>query len=313
MPHSPARTSEHALSHEAKGNHDTLVYRLAQMLYKLNLGESLEPAALAEEFGVNLRTIQRDLNERFAYLPLHKVDGRYRLEQAFLGKLNLRDIERFASLAGIRGLFPSLSDDFLRDIFDERIQGALLVKGHHYEDISSRLPLFRQLEKAIVTRCCIAFDYVRNEANKHYSGIEPYKLLNQQGIWYLAARDGDKLKTFAFTRIERLSIEDRPFQPDPAIDQRLREEDGIWFTEEQREVVLKVAAEIASYFKRRKLIANQVIEKELEDGGLILSARIGHANQVLPIVRYWIPHIRIISPESLQTELEEQLQGYLPR
>lgn len=297
----------------SKGNHDTLVYRLAQMLYKLNLGESLEPAALAEEFSVNLRTIQRDLNERFAYLPLHKVDGRYRLDQAFLGKLNLRDIERFAGLAGIRGLFPSLSDDFLRDIFDERMQGALLVKGHHYEDISARLPLFRQLEKAIVAHRRIAFDYARNEAPKHYGGVEPYKLLNHHGIWYLAARDGDKLKTFAFARIERLHVEEHSFQPAPAIDRRLREEDGIWFAAEQREVVLKITAEIAGYFKRRKLIANQVIEKELEDGGLILSARIGHANQVLPIVRYWIPHIRIISPESLQDELESEVRAWLTR
>jgi hypothetical protein len=29
----------------------------------------------------------------------------------------------------VRGLFPSLSDEFLRDIFDTRIQSALLVKG----------------------------------------------------------------------------------------------------------------------------------------------------------------------------------------
>ena len=30
-------------------------------------------------------------------------------------------------------------------------------------------------------------------------------------------------------------------------------------------------------------------------------------NQVLPIVRYWIPHIRIISPEGLQAELDAEL------
>lgn len=53
----------------ASDNHDTLVYRLAQMLVKLNQGEKLNPQALADEFGVNLRTIQRDLNVRFAYLP----------------------------------------------------------------------------------------------------------------------------------------------------------------------------------------------------------------------------------------------------
>ena len=59
----------------ASNNHDTLVYRLAQMLMKLNQGEKLSPQALADEFGVNLRTIQRDLNVRFAYLPLEKKDG----------------------------------------------------------------------------------------------------------------------------------------------------------------------------------------------------------------------------------------------
>jgi hypothetical protein len=46
--------------------HDTLAYRLTQILVKLNQGEKLDPQALADEFGVNLRTIQRDMNERFA-------------------------------------------------------------------------------------------------------------------------------------------------------------------------------------------------------------------------------------------------------
>ena len=40
-------------------------------------------------------------------------------------------------------------------------------------------------------------------------------------------------------------------------------------------------------FKRRKLIANQVIEQELSDGSLMISTTVGHANQILPIVRYW--------------------------
>ena len=148
---------------EKSGHHDTLVYRLAQMLVKLNQGEKLDPPALAEEFGVNLRTIQRDLNERFAYLPLEKIDGRYRLDPAFLGKLSTKDIERFASLAGVRGLFPSLSDEFLRDIFDARIQSALLVKGHHYEDLAGKEALFRQLEQAIVARRHVAFEYRKEE------------------------------------------------------------------------------------------------------------------------------------------------------
>ena len=292
-------------------SHDTLVYRLAQMLVKLNQGEKLNPQALAEEFGVNLRTIQRDLNVRFAYLPLQKTDGYYHLDPTFLGKLSTKDVDRFAGLAGVRGLFPSLSDDFLRDIFDARIQAAVMVKGHNYENMAGKETAFRSLEQAIVGRQHIAFDYQKDSGLKSYSGVAPFKLINHKGIWYLAARDGEKLKAFSFAKIENLRVLESRFPADPDIDKQLAEEDGIWLSDDKKEIVLKIDCEVAGYFKRRKLIANQVIEKELEDGGLIISAKVGHPNQVVPIVRYWIPHIRIISPEGLQAEMEKELTEYL--
>lgn len=292
-------------------SHDTIVFRLAQILVKLNHGEKLDPHSLAEEFGVNLRTIQRDLNERFAYLPLLKTGRFYHLDPYFLGKLSSRDIERFAGLAGVRGLFPSLSDDFLCDIFDGRLQTALLVKGHDYENLAGKEGLFRQLEQSIVEHRLIAFEYCKIEGLKHYSNLEPYKMINHKGIWYLAGKDGDKLKTFSFSKIESLQVSEQGFVPDSTVDHSLIDEDGIWLGVDKKEIVLKIALEAAGYFKRRKLIANQVIEKELEDGGLIVSTRVAHPNQVVPIVRYWLPHIRIISPESLQDEMEQELRRYL--
>lgn len=295
----------------ASDNHDTLVYRLAQMLVKLNQGEKLNPQALADEFGVNLRTIQRDLNVRFAYLPLQKTNGYYHLDQTFLGKLSIKDVDRFAGLAGVRGLFPSLTDDFLRDIFDARIQAAVMVKGHNYEDMAGKETVFRILEQAIVGRQHIAFDYQKDAGLKSYSGVAPFKLINHKGIWYLAARDGEKLKSFSFAKIESLRVLESRFPADPQVERKLAEEDGIWLNDDKKEIVLKIGSEVAGYFKRRKLIANQVIEKELEDGGLIISAKVGHTNQVVPIVRYWIPHIRIISPEGLQAEMESEISCYL--
>ena len=91
----------------------------------------------------------------------------------------------------------------------------------------------------------------------------------------------------------------------------LEEEDSIWLNSSKTEVVIKVAAEVATYFKQRKLIAGQKTIKELEDGGLILSGQIAHPNQIWPTVRAWIPHVRIISPESLQADMELQLKAYL--
>lgn len=297
----PTQTSEH----------DKLAYRLTQILVKLNQGEKLNPQALAEEFNVNLRTIQRDLNSRFAYLPIEKDDGRYGLAPTYLGKLNLCDIERFACLAGVSGLFPSLSTDFLRDIFDSRLQTALLIRGHNYEDLQGKEDQFKQLEQAIKTHTCISFNYSKTGGVKTYTAAQPYKLVNQDGIWYLAAKDGKTLKAFSFGKISYLQLQSANFKPEASVNQTLSEEDSIWLNTDKTEVVLQVTRDAASYFKRRKLIAGQVIKKELEDGGLIVSGKVAHANQILPIVRYWLPNIKIISPKVLQEDMEQQLKGYL--
>ena len=292
------------------GSHDTLVRRLAMLLVKLNQGESLEPRELAEEFGVNLRTIQRDLNDRFGYLPLERQDGRYRMSAAFLGRLTLKDVERFAALAGVGGLFPSLSTEFLRELFDTRVESALLVKGHHYEDLKGREAAFKLLEQAITARRCVRFAYRADGASKRVQA-QPHKLVNAKGVWYVAAKHDGKLKTYAFSGMENVQLTADTFDLDEALLQRVEAEDGIWMSDSPIEVLLLVGKDVAPYFKRRKLIANQVIEKQLADGGLLIATKVGHANQILPIVRYWLPHLRIVSPESLQQELEQSLADYL--
>lgn len=295
------------------GSHDTLVYRLSQILIQLNQGEKLDPKSLAEEFGVNLRTIQRDLNVRFAYLPLIKEHGLYSIDPAFLGKIGIKDVRRFAELAGVKGLFPKFSNEFLRDIFDNRIQQTLLIKGHSYEVMEGKEGLFKALEEAISKHTIISFNYRGKSASKEHTSIHPYKLINNKGIWYLAAKERGKLKTFSFTKISNLTTSKQTFESDPSVDEMLSQEDGIWVSEEKIEVVLKVSHEVTGYFNRRKLIANQIIEKELEDGSLIISAKVGHPDQILPIVRYWIPHLKIISPESMQLNLESDLRSYLEK
>jgi predicted DNA-binding transcriptional regulator YafY len=292
--------------------HDKLPHRLTQILDRLHQGETLDPRALAEEFHVSLRTVQRDLIERFAFLGLERVEGGYRLEPSRLGPLNSTDLERFACLAGIQGLYPALTSGFLRELLDSRIASALLVKGPNYEALdTAQTRTFRQLEQHILRGERIGFRYRKDDGEKRYADVAPYKLINHSGIWYLAALDGERLKAFTFTKLSALLANGQTFTRAPRIEQLLEDEDSIWLNEKKTEVVLKVAKDAAGYFRRRKLIGAQVLEKELEDGGIIVSGKVAHQNQILPIVRHWIPNVRIISPEGWQGELEEQLQQYL--
>lgn len=290
----------------------TYSHRLVQILRRLNQGEKLCPKQLAAEFGVTLRAIQRDLNDRFAFLNLVREDGKYFLPPAMLSKLQLADIDRFAALAGVKGLFPSLNDAFLREILDNRAQAAWLIKGHQYENLGGKETLLGQLEQAILGHHLISYTYQKPEGVKSYACVQPYKLVNHDGIWYLAGVDGDRLKAFTVVKMERLQVlHNRTFTPDAAIDQTLKIEDSIWLNARKIEVVLMITGAAASYFERRKLVASQVITQKLEAGGMIVTAKVAHANQILPTVREWIPHIRIISPIDMQTELEMGLKDYL--
>ncbi|WP_037472108.1 helix-turn-helix transcriptional regulator [Simplicispira psychrophila] len=290
---------------------DTIAYRLTQILRRLNEGEKLDPLALVEDFKVNLRTIQRDLNQRFAFLGLERKDGRYSVNRARLGTLSLADVERFANLAGLQGMHPRLSSGFLKDILDSRLQRVLLIRGVHYENLGDSQPLFEQLKHATQEHHVVSFAYQKADGAKLVEAAQPYGLVLQDGIWYLAATDAGRLKSYAITKISRLLVAPETFTPDADVAKKVLEEDSIWLNLQKSEVVLEVAPPAADYFLRQKLIGGQKIEKRLEGGSLIVSGQIAHPNQILPIVRQWIPSIRIISPDGMQAELESQLRAYL--
>lgn len=291
--------------------HDTIAYRLVQILQRLNNGETLELQALADEFGVNERTIRRDLHQRFGFLELEKKGDRYRLPRLRLGSFSLQDVQRFAHLAGLQGMAPRLSSAFIQDILDNRAQGALLVRSQSHEDLRSKERELEQLQQAIGRRQMVSFAYSKPDGSCKTVDVAPYKLVLQDGIWYLQASDAGQIKSYAVSRITRLLVGSDTFTPDPATTDYLEREDSIWLNTDKTEVVLKIDPPAASYFERRQLIGSQKIEKTLADGSLIVSGLIAHPNQILPVVRYWIPCIHIISPEGLQSDLNQQLKSYL--
>lgn len=295
----------------ATGQHDTIAYRLSHILIKLNQGDHLDPAELADEFGAHVRTIQRDLKVRLAYLPLLKTRGRYHLEPAYLGKLNFKDIERFANLAGVKGLFPSLSRDFLQELLTEQLQSPWLVRGHHYEDLSEQQGIFKQLEEAVLDCRLLNLEMLKEGHPKPYIALQPYRLINTKGIWYLAAIHDCKLKTFGVGKIRSVQVQAETFTRDPDIEEAVQTEEGIWHSSKPQKVLLLVAPDAAAYFKRRQLIPHQKFLREATDGTLTVETTVGHPNQILPIVRYWIPSVTIVSPLSLQYALEQSLRTYL--
>ncbi|ENV18707.1 MULTISPECIES: helix-turn-helix transcriptional regulator [Acinetobacter] len=290
--------------------HERLADRLANILTKLNMGYQLSIKELASEFGVSTRTISRDFDRLNAYLPLlqDEANKKYYLEATYLGKISTKDIRNFAQLSGISDLYPSLDMSFLRELLDSRAQQIYSAKGYSFEDVSQFTELFKVFGKAIQEHQQIGFLY-KGEPRL----VQPYRLIHHHGSWYLAAVRKDQLRTY---RISHIQLTPSPheysqFIPDSKIIKLVEDDDSIWFGQEKKEVILSVHPDAVSYFKQRRLLPEQKIVDELGDGRLIVSSLISHNMQLLPLVKFWIPHVRIVSPEHLQYELDRELKYYL--
>jgi predicted DNA-binding transcriptional regulator YafY len=292
--------------------HEVLVRRLAGILIKLNSGEALNPSDLADEYAVNLRTIQRDLNDRLSALPLEKVKGKYRLSASALGKYSTRDIEQFAVMAGVRDLFPSFDTDFMRSALSASQSGAWLVKGMALEDLSGRSHEFTSLEGAINGCREVSFRYAKNGNATVFDAVQPHQLVNHNGIWYLAASHDGKIKTFSVSRIDGLLVTEALFVRDSGTREKLQEAKGIWISDGPKSAAtLTVSANAAPFFKRRALLPHQEIAQENSDGSLLVKCQFSHPLEVIPVIKYWMPHVGVSSPPSLLEAVRRDAQLFL--
>ncbi|MGQ4613873.1 helix-turn-helix transcriptional regulator [Acinetobacter junii] len=290
--------------------HERLADRLANILTKLNMGYQLNIKELAEEFGVSTRTISRDFDRLTTYLPLQQdvENKRYYLESNYLGKIAPKDIRNFAQLSGISHLYPSLDMSFLRELLDSRAQQIYCAKGYSFEDASEFKELFKVFGKAIQEQRQIGFVY-KGEPRL----VQPYRLIHHHGSWYLAAVRKDQLRTYRISHIKLMHAthEYPQFTPDQNIVKLVEDDESIWFGQDKQEIILSIDSQVAFYFKQRSILPEQQIVRELGDGGLLVSSKINHDIQLLPLIRFWIPYLKIVSPKGLQRQLEISLKEYL--
>lgn len=286
-----------------------LAQRLSIILTRLNQGERIDISLLAEEFGISVRTVQRDINERLDFLEWAEKGSRfYKINQQKSGFLTEEDIHRFAFFASVSDLFPKID----REFYQEKLTESVQVKGFQHEDISEKQTEFNALNQAIKSHLNISFKYTKNntQETKFYK-ISPYSLLNKNGIWYLIGTENNKQKTFCFTQITDLRISQETFIPNETLLEDIRQSDSLYHGNQLPEIIIKVASHVSHYFLRRNLLPNQKLVHKLDDGGLLLSCENVNEQEIVPLVQYWVPYLTVISPVEVQLKMEEKLKQYL--
>ncbi len=288
----------------AATDYDTLALRLADTLRLLQSGERLTRLQLAERFRVSERTIYRDLSRLGDVIELG-ADGVYQLAPQYCSSLSPADLKTFARISGVERLFPVNDRRSWLELLKPGSTNFLVRDGHfaaERPDSRDFLELGRAIEQK--RRCQLSYTGKQRR-------IEPYRLIHNKGIWYLAATEEGRLKSFAFARIEALQLLDESFVPNSSTQAQIDNDDDIWFGDGCLDVTVHVSACSSYYFLRRNVLPHQQLMERHADGSLLLRCRGNHPNQLLPIIRYWIPHIRILDPAWLQQQLHDELTDYL--
>ena len=290
---------------ETKG--ERLSLRLSGILARLHQGEALDKHQLVQQFDVDVRTIERDLKKRLAGIVERNADGLWQLTRAARATVPAKRLRDYARLTGTEHFFPDTSLRYLLEQLETpEPRRATHVQPTPQENLGAHGPLFAQLQAAIAQHqeCCFTYKAKPREA-------QPYRLIHKNGVWYLAAEEAGRLKNFSVALIEGLQVDEASrFTPKRTHQDYINAKDDVWFTEGTTEVLLRVAPEVAHYFTRRALLPRQQ-QREDGDGALLVTTHINHINQLLPVVRYWLPHVRIVAPKAWHAALMEGLRQAL--
>jgi predicted DNA-binding transcriptional regulator YafY len=301
-----------------KHDYDKTLYRLTTILSKLNSGEVLSVKELAEEFNVSTRTIQRDFNERLTTYPIYQENKKWKMAEGFRlekttdieNSIILDIIEKMAQ--GVGQKFHTKANKLLSQIKNE--QNSPIYTKLDIEDITDHIKEIQLLEEAISKKVVIESKYKR-EKRKVTIVVQPLKIVNFEGFWYLIAKDtqSDIVKKYYLKNISLIKLRETTFTTDERLDRVLNDSISVWFdtNQEQFEVKLSITAQKAKFFQRKPIAPTQRILAIYQDGSIDIGVKITHPMEVIPLIKYWIPHIEVIEPSFIKEQIMNDLKEYM--
>ena len=299
-----------------KHNYDKALTRLRVILQRLNDGESLSVKELAEDFGVSTKTIQRDFNEKLvSSYPIYQEKNRkWKMQDGFKIE-KIRDIEDKIVLDiiekitdGIGGNFASKSKKLLEKLKNNE-QSPIYAKLN-IEDISDKLDVINLLETAIKNNKEIRCQYIYKK-NRYDTTLQPLKIVNYEGFWYLVALRNNEVRKYYLKELSNINITDTIFTVDSSINELLNNSISIWFQQdvEPFEVRLFATKGASKYFQRRPLPTQSTLCLN-EDNTMEFVIKVTHEMEILPIIKYWIPHLHVIEPQWLKDIITSDINEY---
>ena len=253
-----------------KKDYDKALTRLVGILTKLSNGEMPTVKELADEYNVNVRTIQKDIHEKLHYYPIVKnSEHRYSFEYGYsLKRTTLTNDEMiFLNLALTQfedvDDIDKIKDSIFKKIINKNFYSPYFIKQDDLEDIDIDSPFISQLEQIIQDKEIVNITFTNTQKE-----LELYKIAAFDGFWYILAKDreDEKVKVFRLSSIKNIKATSKYHKTSNSYVESILStvhsaffEDGNSF-----EVEIKVYPKVAIYFKNRELLESQKILQKMK-------------------------------------------------
>uniref|UniRef100_UPI0040487DE2 helix-turn-helix transcriptional regulator n=1 Tax=Aliarcobacter sp. TaxID=2321116 RepID=UPI0040487DE2 len=295
---------------------DNTKYNRINQIYEMlkNNVHGMTITELSKELDVSTKTIQRDLYEVLSDFGAIKEGRTWKIDPkltqdnlASNEKLILGILDEMAKGAG--GIFYSKAHSLLSQV-SQQLEHPIFanINGEYLEE--KNIALFEQIERAIKQKVEINFDY--ENYNFH---VKPLKLAFFDGFWYLLAFDikenKEVFKKFHLKTIKNIQALESTFEIPEIVEDRLKYANSVWFNlDEQFSVRLFIDKNVRKYFERKPL-RGQTITGVDKDGSIEIEIKLSNEMEIIPLILWYIPYIKVLEPQWLANDVKEKVQGYL--
>ncbi|HJE03504.1 MULTISPECIES: WYL domain-containing protein [Arcobacteraceae] len=296
-----------------------------QLLKELLEGKKISLKVFSSKYDLSIRTAQRYIEDIIEIFEENLIkDSEYYsfisnsiLETNILN-FNKKELENFVDL------YSLLDFDFSRNLdekdktilqkMEKKYSQVYMIKQNPFEQFTQKKDLLFDIKDAIKNRRYTKIEYT-SDKKYIYEQAKILKIVFAEGNFYLAILTNEEINNgFKFLRLsflDKIILYPNSFKKDYEAEDFLKNFQTLFsnYKKEPFEVVLKVDNKIKRFFINKKFLSSQKIVENKED--LILSFKVTNSMEILPLVKKWLPNIKIISPKNLKDQLEDELREYL--
>lgn len=306
--------------------YDKKIFRIISILNMLDKEGVVRTSELAEEFGVNVRSVQRDLAlinaTGFPVMSLEK--GEYRFVDGF----SLRKVKLTHQEASLLSLMKDVTQDLGNELEDSfkalysKVMGVEEESPYYIKiadgfKLDSEYPFINSMKEAIEEAKKIYLCYDKHDGKgKKCFELDPLKLIFFNGMWYLLCRveHKDSIIKLRLDNISDVQVLNKHFLYEENLRKVLDESTNVWFQGKRDILVkMKVNAKVAPYFAKKKYFPLQRTVKKHQDGSITIESKISYHMEVVPDILKWIPYIKVLSPKSIKDEIDSRIKEYLKK